>query len=587
MGFLDEKYLFTFLLQVFLLLGLARGLGELFRRLRQPPLAAEILVGVILGPTVFGRFLPDLYSTVFPADPYQMEMLGTVAWLGIFFLLLEVGLETDFTSAWRQRGDALTIAVTDVIVPLALGFCASMLLPAKYFDPSHRVLFAMFMATAMSITAMPITARALHDLNISKTDLGFLIMSALSVNDIIGWAVFTVVIGLFAQANVAFGTLIFILAALVLFSTACLTIGRRFADRTLERIKGLQMPEPGASLTFICLLGLLSGALTAKLGVNALFGFFLAGIMAGQSRYLSERTRQVISQMVYAVFVPLFFAGIGLRMDFFRNFDLLLVLFVTVISMTGKFLGAWIGVRFTRQPKSNRLPIAICHIPGGTIELVLALAALHLGLIKEPVFIAIVVGAIVSSMVMVPWLARSLKQRKEISLLEFFPKRAIMADLPAASRDQAIALLCKAAAEQAVGMEEEDIYRAVLKRENEMGTALENEIAVPHARLSVLKTPVVAFGRSLQGIDWNSPDGKQTRLVFLILTPPEDDSIQVQILRLIARTMSEEANRDEVLRARDRDQIWELLHKFFTKTYVRTRPLPDKKTEEKFGAQTN
>ena len=186
MAFLDQKNLFIFLVQVFLLLGLARGLGELFRRWRQPPLAAEIIVGIVLGPTLFGRFAPGLYQSVFPADPLQMKMLETVAWLGIFFLLLEIGLETDFTSAWRQRGDALKIAVNDVAIPLVLGFAASMFLPARYFDPSHRVLFALFMATAMSISAMPITARALHDLNISKTDLGFLIMSALSVNDIIG-----------------------------------------------------------------------------------------------------------------------------------------------------------------------------------------------------------------------------------------------------------------------------------------------------------------------------------------------------------------------------------------------------------------
>jgi Kef-type K+ transport system membrane component KefB len=570
MAFLDQKNIFIFLIQLFLLLGLSRGLGELFRRWRQPPLVAEIIVGVFLGPTILGRFLPAMYHSIFPADPLQMKMLETVAWLGLFFLLLEIGLETDFTSAWRQRGDALKIALNDVAIPLALGFAASMLLPARYFDPTHRIIFALFMATAMSISAMPVTARALHDLNISKTDLGFLIVSALSVNDIIGWIVFTLVLSLFAQAHFDPGMLTLMLSALALFCAVCLTAGRRFADSTLSRIKAAQLPEPGASLTFICLLGLFCGAVTDKIGVNALFGFFLAGIMAGQSRFLSERTRQVISQMVYAVFVPLFFAGIGLRLDFCRHFDLFLVVFVTVIAIAGKFLGAWVGVRFTRQPKSNRLPIAICHIPGGTMEIVLALAALQLGLITEPVLIAIVFGAIVSSMIMVPWLAHSLKQRKEISLLEFFTRRAVVADLKAASRDQAIAELCKACAEQA-GMEEEEISRAVLARENEMGTAIEDEIAVPHARLPVLKTPVVAFGRSSQGIDWNSPDGKLTKFVFLILTPPDDDAIQVQILRLIARSMSREENRERIKSAHDREQIWELLHSFFTATYVKTR----------------
>lgn len=570
MAFLDERNVFIFLVQVFLLLGFSRILGELFRRWRQPPLAAEIFTGIVFGPTILGRFLPGVYQAVFPSDVLQMKMLETVAWLGIFFLLLEIGLETDFTSAWRQRGDALTIAVNDVVIPLALGFAASMLLPDRYFAASHRVLFALFMATAMSISAMPITARALHDLNISKTDLGFLIMCALSVNDIIGWVVFTIVLSMFSQAHLDIAFIAGTLAIFALFCAFCLTLGRRFSDKALARIKELQMPEPGASLTFICLLGLFAGAVTARMGVNALFGFFLAGIMAGQSRFLSERTRQVISQMVYAVFVPLFFAGIGLRLDFFRNFDLFLVVFVTVIGITGKFAGAWVGMRFTRQPPSNRLPVAICHIPGGTMEIVLALAALQLGLIKEPVFIAIVFGAIISSMVMVPWLARSLKQRTEISLLEFFTKRAIIADLGASSRDEAIAELVKSAAEQGIGMEDRDIYRAVIARESEMGTALEEEIAVPHARLPVLKAPVVVFGRSVHGIDWNSPDGKPTRFVFLILTPPADDAIQVQILRHICRSISLEENREYIMQAQDREQIWDLLHRFFTATYVRT-----------------
>lgn len=204
------------------------------------------------------------------------------------------------------------------------------------------------------------------------------------------------------------------------------------------------------------------------------------------------------------------------------------------------------------------------------MEIVLALAALQVGLIREPVFVAIVTAAIISSMVMVPWLARSLRQRAEVSLLEFFPRRAIVPDLRSVSRDQAIAELCKAAAEQA-GIEEDDIYRAVLERENEAGTALEDGIAVPHARLPSLKVPVIAFGRSLEGIEWDSPDGKPTRSVFLILTPPDADVIQVQILRNICRAMGSDEKRAQLMQAQDREQIWDILQKDFTAAYVRTK----------------
>jgi Kef-type K+ transport system membrane component KefB len=114
-------------------------------------------------------------------------MLETVAWIGVLFLLLETGLEIDFSSAWRQRGKALTIALWDVIIPMMIAFIPCYFLPDAFLaDPERRIIFALFMATIMTISDLPITARAMHDLKLSKTDLGFLIISALSVNDLIG-----------------------------------------------------------------------------------------------------------------------------------------------------------------------------------------------------------------------------------------------------------------------------------------------------------------------------------------------------------------------------------------------------------------
>jgi Kef-type K+ transport system membrane component KefB len=305
---MSEQHIFIFLIQVFLLLGLARGLGELFSRWKQPALTAEILVGLLLGPTVFGRFLPSLHLAVFPSDIIQQNMLETVAWLGLLFFLLETGLEVDFSSAWRYRGEALTIALVDIAVPFVISFSACMLLPDSYLvDPGQRVFFSLFMAIAMTISAMPIAARVLHDFSLTKTDLGLLIMSALSVNDIIGWLVFTLVLGIFIQGNVEIFKIIFLLFATTCFTALCLTKGRVFADFVISRMKKKKMAEPASSLTFICLVGFFCGAAAQKIGINALFGFFIAGVMAGEAKALPERTRQVISQMVYALFVPLFF----------------------------------------------------------------------------------------------------------------------------------------------------------------------------------------------------------------------------------------------------------------------------------------
>ena len=417
MGYITEQNIFIFLVQLFLILALARSLGELFRRWKQPPLTAEILVGILLGPTIFGHFFPSLYQSVFPSDIIQKNMLETVAWLGVLFLLLEIGLEIDFLSAWRQKGDVLKIAVSDIVIPMAISFTLSLYLPDNYLvNPEKRLAFALFMAVVMTISAMPVAARALHDLKLSKTDLGFLIMSALSVNDIIGWFVFTLVLSLFTQLASGFANLIVVLVMTVGFIIICLTIGRRFSNFAVSKIKEKQMPEPGTSLTFICLLGLMCGAITQKIGIQALFGFFIAGIMAGSAKALPEKTRQVISQMVYAVFVPIFFASIGLKMDFLAYFDPVIVLFVAIIGISVRFLGAWIGVSLCRIPKTNRLTIAIAHTPGGMMEIIMGLLALEFKLITPTVFTGIVFGALITAIVMGPWLAWGLGRRKQVSV---------------------------------------------------------------------------------------------------------------------------------------------------------------------------
>lgn len=565
MSTFTEENIFIFLLQISIILGLAKGLGELFRRWKQPVITAEILVGVLLGPTILGRFLPSIRQYIFPPEPSQAIMLNTIAWLGVFFFLLEMGLEMDFSSAWRQRGNALKIAISDIVIPMVIAFIPFFFISSHYLvDPGQRLIFALFMATVMTISALPIAARALRDLDIYKTDLGFLIMSALSVNDIIGWLIFTLILGFFTQAHIEISRVIVILLSTLAFVVFCLSTGRRWADAIVTKIKEKNIPEPATSLSFICILGFLCGAITERIGIHALFGFFLAGVMVGGAKALPERTRHVISQMVYAIFVPFFFASIGLRVDFLKNFDIFLILLMTIIGIFGRFIGAWIGVNLTKVSRVNRLTISIAHTPGGSMEILVGILALEHNLITEPIFVAIVFSAVFSSIILGPWLKYALSKRKEISILEFFSPSAVTAEIKSTDRNGAISELCALLSEQGNTPRMETLCSSVLSRENTMGTAIEEGIAIPHARLTFLVKPVVAFGRSSAGIDWNSPDGKPTHFIFLILTPKEDDWAQVQILRIIAKAMSVKHVRDAIIRVSGTSELWQILEHAFT-----------------------
>ncbi len=567
MHYLSEEHIFIFLVQISLLWIFARGFGELFRKWKQPTITAEILAGIILGKTILGRLAPGLYNWIFPADVIQQNMLETVAWFGILFFLLKTGLEMDFSSAWRQRGQALTISIADVILPMTIAFVPTLLIATNYInDPSHKYLFSLFIATIMTISALPVTARVLQDLNLYKTDVGFLIMGALSLNDIIGWAVFTLVLGVVTQASFNIVNVGVILLATVMFSVFCLTGGKRFTNSAISRMHKINLPEPGSSLTFICILGSICGAITVKIGIHALFGFFIAGIMAGEAKALSEKTRNVISQMVNALFVPLFFANIGIKIDFLKNLDWFLIIFITTIGIAGRYLGAWLGVTMTKHPRVNRSIISIAHTPGGEMQIVVGILALEYGLINESVFVAIVFGAIFSSVILGPWMAHALKQRKRVNILEFFNRRALLPELQSTDLNDAIREMSEIIAEQESMPSKDEIITSVLSRESTIGTALEDSIAIPHARLKNMKHPLIAVGRSSKGIDWNSPDGKLTNLIFMILSPEDHDWVQLEILRNIAIAVKDEEARNTLLD--NNQEFWNNVRNVFGSKYI-------------------
>ncbi len=374
---MTEENLGLFLLQVLLLLGLARGCGELLRRLGHPPLVGEIAIGLLLGPTLLGRALPGLQSALFPPDPIQQTMLDTVSWFGVLFLLLETGLEVDLSAAWRQRGPALRIGIIGVLVPLAVGFGLSLLLPDHYLAaPGTRIPFALFLGTTMAISAMVIIARVLHDLDLVKSDLGLVTLCGYAVNDVLAWVILSIVLGLSTPAGVNVSGVTLAVVFSIGFTAFCLSLGPRLVDRAFKYLGETLPNQPGAVLTLLSCVGLACGALTHSVGLTALLGFFLAGIMAGESHALTERTRNVVSEMVHAVFVPLYFAGIGLQYDFVAEFDLFIVSFVTVISIAVKFLGAWLGTWGTNLSKDDRLSVGIAFTPSGVTGIVVADIAL-------------------------------------------------------------------------------------------------------------------------------------------------------------------------------------------------------------------
>ncbi len=560
---IGEHNILVFLIQIVILLGLARGLGEIFRRRGQPTITAEILVGVIMGVTVLGRLFPGLHGFLFPVEEVQMNMLDTFAWVGILFFMLDAGLDTNLATAWRQRGPALILSVSDLVIPMALAFGLVFFLPGRYIGPGSTVLvFALFIGTIMTISALPVTAKIMQELKIYRTDTGLLIMSALTINDVAGWVVFALILGAFTEAVFTVGSIFFVLTATAAFAGISLWLGPGIFNRMLLFLRKKKVPEPAGSLTLVCLAGLAGGAITTWIGIHALFGFFIGGIVAGESDLISENTRRIFSEMVHAVLVPVFFASIALRLDFIGDFDVLLVFFIFAAGVFGRYIGAYIGGRLIKQQHAHSKFIALAHIPGGQMQIVIGLLALQYRVITDPVYVAIVFGAVLSSMIAGPGMKKVLKEVQSCDWLSFLPVDAISADIEATHRDGAIEELCVRARREILGYSTESLVDAVRERESQMTTALGEGVSFPHARLKGLSRPVILMGRSIQGIEWNSPDGKEVHLIFMVFTPEDDPEYQLQILRGISRVVDNAGNREELVeKAKTADEILTILRR--------------------------
>ena len=566
---MTEENLGLFLLQVLLLLGIARGLGAVLRHYGYPPLVGEIAVGLLLGPTLLGRALPALHLTLFPADPIQQTMLETVSWFGVLFLLLETGLEVDLSAAWRQRGPAIKVGVVGVIVPLVVGFGLSLLLPERYLAASGtRIPFALFLGTTMAISAMVIIARVLHDLDLIKSDLGLVTLCGYAVNDVLAWVILSVVLGLSTPAGVSFSRVTLALLFSIGFTAFCVMRGRRLVDRSFRYVGETLAHQPGAVLTLLSCIGLACGALTHAAGLTALFGFFLAGIMAGESQALTERTRHVVSEMVHAVFVPLYFAGIGLHFDFVAEFDWLIVTFVTLISIGAKFVGAWMGTWRTELSRDDRLSVGIAFTPSGVTGIVVADVALELGILTPTVFVAIVVSALVSSLLVAPWLMWSINKRKAVDLLSFGARPGEVSNLEVTTRSEAIDELCKTL---------EDVYgmpaalacaEAVHARERLIGTGTGGGLAIPHARFDGTGRAALVFGWSRGGIHWDAPDGRPVHLVVLLLSPVAEHGLQLQILAALARALGHGGVEELMGEVRSGRPVWPALERLLQEQKV-------------------
>ena len=530
MTHLSPHDVMTMFLALATLLGCAKLAAELMQKIGQPSILGEISAGILLGPTVLGHYKPLLYTTLFPTTGPMPIVLDTVTTLGVVFFLLTAGLEIDLGSIFRQGKSALLVSVFGVAFPFVAGFVAAGAFPDYMGADANadRLIFALFVGTALSISALPVIAKILMDLNLLRTDMGTVIISSAMFDDLVGWILFSFVLGMMHPAigkSLASGVQHTVLLVL-LFVGLTLTVGRWLIDKILPVLQA-HTTWPGGVLGFIFTLTMAGAAFTEYAGIHAVFGAFVIGIAVGESKHLRNRTTESIHQIVTNVFAPFFFASIGLRTNFAANFHLGLTAIVIGVACVGKLLGAGWGARLGGMDRTSSVVVGLAMNARGAMEIILGILALQEGLIREYMFVALVVMALVTSLVSGPAIHFLIKRRRTLTLKDVVSGKLFLPRMVAETRLGVLKELSEMAA-QVVGNAPERLFRILSERERTLPSGWENGLAVPFARVDGLTRPLVVVGKSEVGIDFDARDGKPAKLVMMILTG--DDQSQHDLL---------------------------------------------------------
>jgi Kef-type K+ transport system membrane component KefB/nucleotide-binding universal stress UspA family protein len=428
---LDEIQVLRFLIQFTLLFVVARVLADLMKRLGQATVIGELLAGIALGPSLLGHVAPAVYRLLFPPDPLSDHLLEALAWLGVILLLLYTGLETDLGILRGVGRAAVVVSSLGILIPWASGFALGWEIPANYLAAQgNRLIFALFMAIAMSISAVPVIAKILIDLDLMRRDLGLLILGAGILDDTVGWLMLSIVAGLAAHGTVDLGSLASIAIAVIAFVGFCYLIGARLVVRIMRWVDDRGLAEH-AGMSAMVGIAMVCAIATQAIGVHAVFGAFIAGLMIGRSARLRRSDRTELEATTIGVFAPVFFAYSGLKVDLFSLHGINLPLIVLATAIAGKLLGCTGGALIYRLRFREALATGVGMNARGGMEIIVALIGLSLGVLTPEMYAIIIMVAIVTSLMTPPllsWLLAGVERRPaEAKRLE---RERVLARLP-------------------------------------------------------------------------------------------------------------------------------------------------------------
>jgi Kef-type K+ transport system membrane component KefB len=397
-----------FLVQLAIILAVAHVFGALFSRLGQPRVCGEIAAGLVLGPSLLGRMSPAAHATLFPAS--AAPTLKTLSELGLLLLMFLVGLNLHVDQLLARKRAASAISMVGIVVPFVLGLGLAEILYRTLGLTVDARGFRLFVATAVSITAIPTLARIIEDLGLQHTRVAALVTTAAALDDVVGWSLLASITALMQSRFDASGALLRLSVAGA-FGCTLVCVVRRLVQRWGAQIRDHlfdgSLPLAAALVTI-----LLGAAFTTALGLSGIFGAFVVGVGAGGDPRLRQALARDLQPVALTLLLPVFFTYTGMRTDIgslHGAVPWLLCALVVAVAILGKLAACAAAASTMGVSGRDAWAVGILMNTRGLMELVVVNIGLDLGVIPHSVFFMLVLMAVITTYMTTPLLRRALR----------------------------------------------------------------------------------------------------------------------------------------------------------------------------------
>lgn len=396
-----ESSIGILLLQIIVILITCRLFGWLFAKMQQPTVIGEIVAGIVLGPSVLGHLLPSVSSFLFPLD--SLQNINMLSQFGLILFMFAIGMELNITEVRQKLKETILISHTSTIFPFFLGMVTAYFLYNKYaYESTPFLSFALFVSIALSITAFPVLARIIQEKGLTKTHLGTISLASAANGDIAAWCLLAVVVAI-AQAGSMLSA-IYNIGFSFIYLLLMFTVIRPFLRMIGHIYHNKEVVDKGL-VAFMFLLLIVSSYLTEILGLHALFGAFVAGVVMPDNIKFRKIMTEKVEDVSLALFLPLFFVSTGLRTEIglLNSPELWYMCGIFIlVAIIGKFGGSLVAARFVGETWKDSLYIGALMNTRGLMELVVLTIGYDMKILTPPIFVMLVLMTLVTTFMTTP-----------------------------------------------------------------------------------------------------------------------------------------------------------------------------------------